>query len=257
MKMKKKNLLLICLLIIFISSPSFSIELEIPKPTSSFYVYDGSDIIDEKAEEYIIRTNEELYKRTGSQIVVFTIDSLENTNINQFAVKLFEEWGIGSKEYDNGLLMLIVPEERQIWIEVGYGLEGALPDSKVGRIIEDSILPYFREDKYTEGVIAGFNDIINEVEREYNIQLERDRINEDYYNLDEYHPVSGLFSGLKGILLVIGVVIFLIVDFKFFNGYLTYLFIFRGRGGRYGRGGGSSNRGGGGRSGGGGAGGRW
>ncbi len=253
--MRKKYLYLLCILTIILTVPSFAAQLEIPKPNPSFYVYDGSNILNGEAEEYIIRTNEELYKRTGAQIVVVTIDSLEGANINQYAVELFEEWGIGSREYDNGLLMLIVTEERQLWIEVGYGLEGVLPDSKVGKIIEDSILPYFREDRYSEGIIAGFNSIIHEVEKEYDIQLERDKINQNLYNIDEIRQEDDIFSGFRGILIAIGFVIFLVIDFKFFNGFFTYSLLFRG--GRYSSRGGRSNRGGDGRSGGGGAGGRW
>jgi uncharacterized protein len=259
--MIKRLLLIIWILIIILSIPSFAVELELPDPNPSFYVYDGSSIISKEAEEYIIRTNEELYKRTGAQIVVVTIDSLDNGNINEYAVKLFEKWGIGSREYDNGILMLIVTEERQIWIEVGYGLERALPDSKVGNIIEDSIIPYFKEERYTEGIISGFNNIVNEVEKEYNIQLNRDRINEDLYNIDDFDGIkyeNDIFSGLKAILIAIGIVIFFIIDFRFFNGFLTYSLLFRGRGfGGYNGRGGRNNRGGGGRSGGGGAGGRW
>jgi len=259
--MRKKYLFILFIFLIILSVPSFAVELELPDPTPSFYVYDGADILNKEAEEYIIKTNEELYKRTGAQIVVFTIDSLNNVDINLYAVKLFEKWGIGSKEYDNGLLMLIVPEDRQIWIEVGYGLEGALPDSKVGNIIEDSIIPYFKEERFTEGVISGFNNIIDEVEKEYNIQLDRNAINEDLYNIDNFDGISyddDIFSGFKAILIAIGIVIFFIIDFKFFNGFLTYSLLFRGRGfGGYNSRGGRDNRGGGGRSGGGGAGGRW
>ncbi len=256
--MRKKHLSILCMLILILNITSYAAELALPRPTSDFYVYDESNILNKEAKEYIIKTNEELYKKTGAQIVVVTIDSLENADINEYAVKLFEEWGIGSREYDNGVLMLIVTEERQIWIEVGYGLEGALPDSRVGNIIEDSILPYFREGEYSDGIISGFNDIIDEVEEEYSIESNRNIINEDLYRIDGYETEGDIFSGLRGILVAIGIVVFLVIDFKFFNGFLTYSLIFRGR--RFG--GYSSrdyrnNRGGGGRSGGGGAGGRW
>lgn len=254
--MKRKILLSLIILILLVNGLSFA-QVSLPEPSSSFYVYDEANIIDREAEEYIIKTNEELYKKTGSQIVVATVNSLEGMDIREYALRLFEKWEIGSKEYDNGLLMLIVPEKREIWIEVGYGLEGPLPDSKVGNIIENSIIPYFKENNYSDGIISGFNEIIEEVEEEYNIQLERNNIDENMYSIGEQYYGESKFEGIKGILIAIGVIIFVIIDFKYFHGYLTYSLLLRGR--RYGGDGNNnrSNRGGGGRSGGGGAGGRW
>jgi len=255
--MRKKYLSVLCILILALNIPCYAAKFKIPIPTTDFYVYDEPNILDKKASEYIIKTNEELYKKTGAQIVVVIVDYLEDVDINQYAVKLFEEWGIGSREYDNGVLMLVAIEQKQIWIEIGYGLEGALPDGKVGNIIENSILPYFREGKYSDGIISGFNDIIDEVEEEYSIELNRNAINEDLYRIDGYGE-DYLFDGIRGILIAVAIVIFLIVDIKFFNGFLTYSIFFRGsRFSGYNSRGNRNNRGGGGRSGGGGAGGRW
>lgn len=255
--MKKRILLFLFIITIFTSNISFASDIDIPEPSKYFYVYDEADLLNREAEDYIIDINEELYDATGAQVVVVTLNSLNNVDINLFAVKLFEEWGIGSSEYDNGLLMLIVPNEGEMWIEVGYGLEGALPDSKVGNLIENSILPYFRENNYQDGIISGFNGIIQEVEEEYNIQLEGQDINEDLYYVGQNGESASVFEGVKAVLAVIGILVFLFIDFKFFNGFLTFNILLRGRrgGGYYG--GDRGNRGGGGRSGGGGAGGKW
>jgi uncharacterized protein len=259
--MKRKYILLLFLAVIFFNTISYAADINIPEPSFYFYVYDEANLLNDEAEEYIIKTNEELYKKTGAQIVIASLNSLEGEDIRLVALKIFEKWGIGSREYDNGLLMLIAPNEGEIWVEVGYGLEGTLPDSKVGRIIEDSIIPYFKEDNYQEGIISGFNEIIQEVEEEYGIQLKRENINEDLYNIGEYDESIGLFQGIRVILIVIGIIVFLIIDFKFFNGFLTYSIFLRGN--RYGgsyrssSSGSRRNKGGGGRSGGGGAGGKW
>lgn len=255
--MKRRYILLLFLVVTLVNSISYAVDLKIPEPSFYFYVYDEANLLDREAEEYIIKTNEELYKRTGAQIVVATLNSLNSEDINLLAVEIFEKWEIGSREYDNGLLMLIAPNEREIRIEVGYGLEGPLPDSKVGHIIENTILPYFIDSNYQEGIISGFNEIIKEVEEEYGIQLNRENIKEDFYHIQEYEEAS-IFSGIKGVLAIIGIVVFLIIDFKFFNGFLTYSILFRGgRSGGGHSGGSRGNRGGGGRSGGGGARGRW
>lgn len=253
--MKKIFLLSLCLLILLQFNLAYTASFEVPEPNALFYVYDEANIMDQESEEYIIKTNEELYKRTGAQIVVVSLNSLENNDIRRYANEIFEVWEIGSKEYDNGLLMLIAPNEGEMWIEVGYGLEGPLPDSKVGNIMESTIFPYFRENDFSKGIISGFNEIIDEVEKEYNIELDRDKINEDMYYSRVSEVEENRFSGVKGILTAIGIIIFLFIDFKFFHGFFTYNLLLRGR--RHGRGSSRGNRGGGGRSGGGGAGGRW
>ena len=178
-------------------------------------------------------------------------------DINYYATALFEKWQIGSREYDNGMLILIVPEERQLWIEVGYGLEGQFPDTRVKRIIDNFILPYFSEGEYSKGILAGFNQILLGLEEEYNITLDNYlEVDPPYY--DEYS--DGIGITMPRIFIIIGVLLFLFFDFKFFRGMITYSLLrgigrgSRGFGGSY-RGGRSS--GGGGRSGGGGAGGRW
>ncbi|HHV38762.1 MAG TPA: TPM domain-containing protein [Tepidimicrobium sp.] len=256
--MKRKHLffILLSITILLQTSMGFTRGLDLPNPSSSFYVYDEANIVDPQVEGYIIGTNEELHQKVGAQVVVVSISSLRNMDIREYANKLFEAWGIGSREYDNGLLILIAPEEGEIWIEVGYGLEGALPDGKLGRIIEDSILPYFREGEYSEGILSGFNEIIDEIEYEYDIQLNRQDINEDLYHFG-LSPATGLFGGMGRIFMLIGIIAFLFIDLKFFRGWLTFSLL-RGFGSRGGRGGGGGrSSGGGGRSGGGGAGGSW
>ena len=245
--LKVKYIGLIIALIILISSPIYAI----PKPSYEFYVYDAVNLLDNTTESYIIETNNELYEKTGAQVVVAVINDLESMDINRFAVELFEEWEIGGDQYDNGLLMLIVPANNEIWIEVGYGLEGILPDGRVKGIIENNIIPYFSQGDFDTGVLSGYEEILNYVESEYNIELQTR--SGEYYN-----PANQGQTGIRipNIFMIIGIIIFLFIDFKFFRGWLTFSLL-RGLGrGGYGRGGGGS-RGGGGRSGGGGAGGRW
>lgn len=259
--MKRGKILLIILtLTMLLSMPSFSVSVLLPKPSYDFYVYDEVGILDNHSKNYIIEVNNELYKKTGAQVVVAITNNLENLDINTYATELFEEWKIGGKQYDNGLLMLIVPDNREIWIEVGYGLEGPLPDGRIKRIIEDKIIPSFRDQNYSNGIISGFEEILDYIENEYEISLEsRASLNGSYIN-ENY---SGITSGfdIPSIFPVIGIIIFLFIDFRFFHGWLTFsLLRGLGRGGRGGFGGGSGrggSRGGGGRSGGGGAGGRW
>lgn len=258
MKKNKIYLIIFCI-IVLLSTSVYGSSYKLPEPSYDFYVYDEAGIIDKDIENYIIDINKELYKKTGAQIVIATLNSLEDMDINSYATSLFEKWKIGSKEYDNGMLLLIVPSDRELWIEVGYGLEGQFPDSKVKRIIDNYILPYFAEEKYSDGVLAGFNQVLIGLEEEYNITLDKSKVVDDPFPVDYYADPG---SSFPKIVLIIGIIIFLFIDFRFFRGMITYSLlrgIGRGGSGGFGgssRGGGRSS-GGGGRSGGGGAGGRW
>lgn len=249
--MKKLKLGVILLIVLLSSTAVFAM----PNPSNDFYVYDQSNIMDGNTQNYIIQTNDELYEKTGAQIVVAAIDDLEGMDINTYSTALFDEWNIGGAQLDNGLLMLIVPSQGELWIEVGYGLEGALPDIRVSQIIEEYIIPSFAEGDYNQGIILGYNEILNYVEQEYNIELSS---REQFTNP---HPQSnvGATNSIPRVLVIIGIIILVFLDIKFFGGWLTFSIIrSMGRGGRGGgRGGGSGRGGGGGRSGGGGAGGRW
>ena len=242
---------ILILLFIPLSMPAEGVK-GLPKSSPDFYVYDELYLLDNSSKDYIININKEIYNKTGSQVVVALINSLNKNDINIYATSLFEKWEIGSKKDDNGILILIVPNERKVWIEVGYGLEGILPDSRVKRIINDSILPYFAEDEYNKGVISGFDEIIGYIEKEYDIGLEGGLYSEvgDNYNYMS-NKNSRYFIGL--------VFLLIILDIRFFRGRLILSLLRSGFG--PGRGGGNSRsgstRGGGGRSGGGGAGGRW
>ncbi|MDR1260741.1 MAG: TPM domain-containing protein [Oscillospiraceae bacterium] len=121
---------------------SFSCSLigavvEFPKPTSDFYVGDFGDVLSNETKEHIIQNSEGLYHQLHVQLVVVTIETLGKQSIEQYAITLAREWGIGDKESNKGLLILISKKERAIRIEIGKGLEGDFNDAKVGRIIRD------------------------------------------------------------------------------------------------------------------------
>lgn len=121
------------------------------KPTG--FVNDFANIInveDKQKIEAILKTLEDT---TSAQVSVVTIKSLEGDTVENFAVKLFEEWGIGQKGKDNGLLLLVAPNEREVRIEVGYGLEGDITDLQSGIIIRDILIPAFKENNYSLGIV--------------------------------------------------------------------------------------------------------
>ena len=94
-------------------------------------------------------------KANGAALVVVAVPSLKGGEIGDFAVKLFEQWGVGEKGKDNGVLLLAAIEDRKLRIEVGYGFEGALTDGATGRIMDEHILPRFKEGNYAQGLSDG------------------------------------------------------------------------------------------------------
>ncbi|MES2056230.1 MAG: TPM domain-containing protein [Pseudomonadota bacterium] len=104
-----------------------------------------------------------LEKATGHQLVVVTVASLGGHSIEMYGVNLGRTWGIGRKGFDDGVLLIVAPNERKVRIEVGYGLESALRDEEAGAIIQSAILPAFRTGDYPRGVSAGVDGIIREI----------------------------------------------------------------------------------------------
>lgn len=147
------------------------VSAEVVSPTSDFYVYDGADVLSAKTESYIITTNRELESKTGAQIVVVTIPSLESNALEEYATELFRQWGIGDKEKNNGLLLLCALEEREFRVEVGYGLEGDLPDGKTGRMQDEYIIPLLKENKFDAGIKNGYSAFLQEVAKVYSVEL--------------------------------------------------------------------------------------
>ena len=152
-------------------------------------------------------------------------------------------WGVGQGDKDNGVLILIAVEEREMRIEVGYGLEGALPDSRAGVIRRDIMTPYLSKDDFSKGMLEGYKAIAAQVYQEYGIDNPETK---DYTNLDQYAEEEGT-SPVFVILMVIVVILV-------FGGRFFFPVFWGGghhRGGFYGGFGGGGFRGGGGFSGGG------
>jgi len=104
---------------------------------------------------------------TSNELTIATISSLEGNTIENVAVKLFEDWKIGKKKNDNGVLLLIARDEREVRIEVGYGLEGALTDAQSHWIIQNQIIPAFKSAQYAAGIGAAADVIIAATKGEY------------------------------------------------------------------------------------------
>lgn len=153
--------------------------LEVPaKPEG--YISDYARLLSESARQNLERILADFERATSNQVAVAIFQSLEGESLEDISIRLAEAWKIGSKKNDNGVILLIFKEDRQVRIEVGYGLEGALPDAVAGQIIRREIAPAFREGRYEEGVAAGVNAILRAVRGEYQAEpaAPQDRIQE-------------------------------------------------------------------------------
>jgi len=114
---------------------------------------DFAQVFDAAQKKACVGYLAEIGAQTAAQVAVVTLPSLEGAEIDDFASRLFQKWGIGDKKKDNGIMVLVVLQDRKARIEVGYGLEGVIPDAKAGRIIDEVMLPCFRQQRYAEGII--------------------------------------------------------------------------------------------------------
>jgi uncharacterized protein len=132
------------------------------------YVMDEADVIPAATESRIEAASAALEAETpGAQVAVVTVDSLEGSEREEYAEELFDELGIGSDELDIGVLLLVAIEEREVRIEVGYGLEGAITDSGAGYLLDTEVIPHFREGDMAGGIEAGHAAIVELVRAEY------------------------------------------------------------------------------------------
>lgn len=123
------------------------------------YVNDYAGLLSDAARTQLEAKLTQLEKDTTAEVAVVTIKSLEGNTIEDYAVRLFEKWGIGKKDRNNGVLLLIALEDRKMRIEVGYGLEPIITDARAGRIRDEEILPKFKTSDYEGGIIAGVDAI--------------------------------------------------------------------------------------------------
>ncbi len=150
---------------LFLVMPSLCSAYTSPGTPSGF-VNDFANILPIELRKSLEDQLTKFAREKNHEIAIAVIRSLEGDDIESYANKLFREWGIGTKEYNNGVLFLVAIDDRKMRIEVGYGLEGALTDLESKRIQEDIVRPLFREEKYGEGIVAGVTSIMQAIEEE-------------------------------------------------------------------------------------------
>jgi uncharacterized protein len=140
------------------------LALAAPKfPPLSGRVVDNAQLLSPQTEADLTAKLEALEQKTGRQVVVATIPDLEGVPIEDYGYQLGRTWGIGDKDRDDGALLLVAPKERDVRIEVGYGLEPVLTDALSSLIIQQRILPAFKQGEMEAGIVAGTEAIVQQL----------------------------------------------------------------------------------------------
>lgn len=129
------------------------------------YVSDYAGLIPADRQAELETRLHALQEANGVEVAIVTLASIEGGEIDDFTFQLFNRWGVGKKQNDNGVMLLVAIEERKARIEVGYGLEAILPDALAGRILDEDLFPAFREHRYEDGLMRGITRMVRIVER--------------------------------------------------------------------------------------------
>lgn len=132
-------------------------------PVATGWVNDYARVFTPAEYESMERIISSLNQRTGTEIAVVTIESSGQYTPKEYAVELFSRWGIGKAGTDNGLLILLSLEERRIEVETGYGLEGVLPDGRIGALLDRRFLPEAKQGRFGQGILAFLRELEQEL----------------------------------------------------------------------------------------------
>jgi uncharacterized protein len=155
-----RKLSLAAILLVFFAGTEGALAQEITFPSLTGRVVDEASLLDAAKRTEIEAKLAALEEKTSDQLVVITVRSLQGRTIEEYGYRLGRAWAIGQKDKNNGVLLIVAPNERKVRVEVGYGLEGALPDAISNLIIQNAILPRFKANDYPGGIARGVDEII-------------------------------------------------------------------------------------------------
>ncbi len=150
-----------CLSLSLVLFFSAGLRAEVELPQLKGRVNDQAGLLATAEQAQLERQLSEYEKSTGHQFVFVSVPSLEGDAIESFSIRLAEQWKLGDKERDDGLLFIVAQKERKVRIEVGYGLEGAIPDAVASRVIRDQVAPAFSQGAYSEGIKSAFSTLMS------------------------------------------------------------------------------------------------
>ena len=203
-------LCLLCVIVFFFTAPVLGTE-QYPRPQGA--VNDFAAVIPAETRRNMEMLARETLTKTDTAVVVATFKTIGDNEPDMYANELYEHWGIGKKGEDKGVLILLVMDQRRVRIETGYGVEGILPDGKVGSILDHSILPLLKQGEYGAGLSNGMKVVAQVIAADAGVTLE-----------GEYTPAAPArphaerpFSGIRSLVFVFLVILPLLYLISRFN----------------------------------------
>lgn len=201
-------LLVIVTLFLFVGR-AFAEDIQMPKPMGDIYVQDFANVLNDQEKVELRNIGRTIENQTTAQIAVMTVDTIGERSIEEFANEAFRQYGIGRETEDNGVLLVVSINDRKVRIEVGYGLEGRIPDGKAGRILDEHAIPYLQQQQPNKAIVETYNVLANEVLAEYGQEGLQGIVDEG-----QPAPVDGGL-GIPSWLLILLVVVVVFLDIKF------------------------------------------
>jgi uncharacterized protein len=158
--------------------------------------------LDPQTEQAIYNAGVQLFQKTGAQIVAVTVDTIDGKDIQEYGLQLGRRWGVGDEEKDTGIVLLLAMQEREVGINVGYGLEGAVTDAQSGLFLDTYAIPLFKENDFSGGMLAVYNALVNETYLEFGIKADP-----NYVPIDVIEEQNSRGS----LILFIGFVVFIVL----------------------------------------------
>lgn len=163
-----KKVLFSLLLVLGVTSQAFA--LDVPDAPRD-YVHDDAGLLTSSESSALVNKLRTFENETSHQLFIATFPSLDGESLEDFSIRLAEKWKVGQKGKDNGVILLVIPNDRLLRIEVGYGLESVIPDAYASRIIEDALKPSFRAGKFYEGIDRAADLLIKAARGSYDENL--------------------------------------------------------------------------------------
>lgn len=168
---------LISALFLLITFSVFSQVPERPNPPKLYNDLSGTNFLTQSDAQQIEQRLEEFYHQTSNQICIVIVDDLKGMDASQYAFDIGNKWGVGSEKFNNGIVILIKPTggegQRDLFIAVGYGLEGAIPDLATKSIREHEMTPYLKNSDYYGALVAAIDALEKASKGEYNVKVDR------------------------------------------------------------------------------------
>lgn len=204
MKKRFQTLFFLCLATVFFAcSLSCPALAAVPDRPQNQYVLDSADVLSDATEQEIVSENQKLFRDTGAEIVVAAVDFLGGEDIEDYVYDMFNSWGVGSQERNNGLLLVLAIAEDNYYVQPGYGIEDYFTGSKLQDLLDQYLEPDFAAGDYDAGVKKFFSAALSEMEsyyRDYEDEYTQDKnFNQggSYYNYSQYGGYGQSGSGFS------------------------------------------------------------